>query len=181
MPLLHKTQGSILQLERNSMFVFHDGAHKAPEQVFAKIEGVWRPVFLSGSQARWGYAAFAGASLAENGFFGPQLFIEDNLIQFMPTTDDQNLTYDLPDSNTFAYFAHPAHLGKAVFTDTSNGFQGSWDGASWRNDYSMEGDGPIEVTFDDGNGPEQWYVYRTDWEGPSTAPTTFKISYPNRT
>lgn len=180
MPLLHKTQGSIRQLERESVLVHHSGSPKVPEQAFVRISAEWLPVFAAGAQARWGYAAYAGPDLVENGYLGPQSFIDENLTVFMATDDGETLTYDLPDGDTFAYFAHPASLGKAVFTDTSNGFQGSWDGAGWLDDYSMEGDGPIEVTFDDGSGPALWYVYRTDWEGPSTAPTTFKIDYPNR-
>tara|TARA_B100000700_G_scaffold88627_1_gene99947 strand:- start:62637 stop:67133 length:4497 start_codon:yes stop_codon:yes gene_type:complete len=126
---------------------------------------------------KWGYAPYAGPDLTAAGDT-VQSFL-DALPSDMPSeSNGEEFTYDLPDGNTYAYFAHPKSLGLATFTDTANNFAGSWDGASWQSDLSnMDNTGPIEVTYDDGSGPAQWYVYRTDWPGPSNNPSTFRVDY----
>lgn len=128
--------------------------------------------------ARWGYGEYAGPGLDENGHSGPQAFIE-TLTTIMPSNDSgEEVAYLLPDDTTYAYFAHPKSLGEAVFTDVNSQFAGAWDGASWKDDLSNTGNtGPIEVTFDDGTGPKQWYVYRTDWPGPNSSTQTFRVDY----
>lgn len=160
--------------------VRHEGAVRNISQAFVKHGATWKPVFEQLSVARWGYAEYAGPSLSENGYEGPQSFIEQHLTTYTDNSDGQLLTYDLPD-NVYAYFAHPASLGVATFTDTANSFQGAWDGATWLDDYSnLDAMGPVEVEFDAGDGVELWYVYRTDWPGPSVQPTTFRIDFPDR-
>tara|TARA_B100000700_G_scaffold88627_1_gene99945 strand:- start:61484 stop:62035 length:552 start_codon:yes stop_codon:yes gene_type:complete len=182
MPLITKTGGAWNQLLQGDVHVNDGGAMKAADQVFVKDNGVWVPMFESLTQPRWGYASYAGPTLSDNGYLGAQSFIEENLTTLMASdADNLEFTYDLPDGQTYAYFAHPKSLGLAVFTDTVSSFAGAWDGAKWLEDLSnMDETGPIEVTFDAGNGPEQWYVYRTDWSGPSSEPTTFRVEYPNR-
>lgn len=178
MPILVKTSDGTVSLDKDSIALKHDGTVKQLSQGFVHVDGAWQALFGSTfDYPRWGYARFAGASLSENGYMGPQSFIEENLISFFDNFDSGNLiSYAIPDGETFAYFAHPARLGNAVFTDTGNNFQGAWDGAKWREDLSnFEDKGPVEVEFDAGNGPELWYVYRTDWQGPSSA--NFRVDF----
>lgn len=181
MAFLKKHQGSILHLSRENLAFNFQGSVSSPEQGFVKSSGVWYPIFPELSQAHWGYAQYAGPELSSNGYLGAQSFIEEHLTNRLPLKDGETLTYDLPDGQTFAYFAHPASMGVALFTDLTSSFQGSWDGAKWLDDFSnFDETGPIEVTFDDGTGPVLWYVYRTDWAGPSSAPSPFQIDYPNQ-
>lgn len=181
MPLFQKRAGALVELRRGDVFLRDAVAAKRVEQIWVKDSSGWKPVFPVLQLARWGYATFAGESLAEYEHQGPQAFI-DGLTSLMASNDNgETLTYSLPDGNTFAYFAHPKVLGVATFTDLGNGFAGAWDGATWKEDLSnFEAMGPVEVTYDPGTGPEQWYVYRTDWQGPSYQPTTFRVDYPDR-
>lgn len=181
MPLKIKDSGAWKQLRRGDVPMNVAGAVVDVHQIWKKHAGVWIPMFDVNAVGRWGYAPYAGATLTENGHTGAQDFISA-LSSPMPSNDDgETLTYFLPDSSTYAYFAHPKALGIATFTDLANNFAGAWDGATWLEDSSnLDNTGPIEVTYDAGRGPEQWYVYRTDWAGPNYANTTFRVDYPNR-
>jgi len=181
MAILTKHQGTIRSLSREDVVFKQGGTTVPPEQGLIKVSDVWYPLFPALSQAHWGYAQYAGPDLIENGYLGPQSFIEENLTSRLPVKSGETLTYNLPDGQTYAYFAHPVSFGVALFTDLTSSFQGSWDGAKWLDDFSnFDETGPIEVTFDDGTGPAQWYVYRTDWAGPSSDPSPFQIDYPNQ-
>lgn len=181
MPLKIKDAGAITQLKRGDVPYNDNGNVVDVDQIWIKNSGVWHPMFDIVALARWGYDSFAGPALDENGHTGPQAFI-DGLTTMMPSNEDgETLDYFLPDDQTYAYFAHPKVLGVAVFTDVNSQFSGAWDGASWEADLSNTGNsGPIEVTYDAGNGPEQWYVYRTDWPGPNSSTQTFRVDFPNR-
>lgn len=62
----------------------------------------------------------------------------------------------------YGFFVYPKALGTATFVDTSNGFPGGWDGASWPADGSFGYTyGPIEIQR---NGVA-YYLYRTDFAG----------------
>lgn len=88
------------------------------------------------------------------------------------TTANHQFTVS-PTSGEYAWFAYPKALGLATFVDTSNGFSGGWDGATWPIDGTIEATtGPITVTKD---GVE-WYVYRTDFQG---AGGTFSVTFAN--
>ena len=181
MPLKIKDTGAWKQLKRGDVPLNSGGTVVDVQQAWLKDSGVWYPMFEVFASAVWGYAQFAGPGLNENGYAGPQSFI-DALSNSLPSSDDgEEIVYNLPDGNTYAYCAYPKSLGVAQFTDVGNGFPGAWDGASWLADLSNYTDtGPIEVTYDNGNGPEQWYVHRTDWPGPNSEPQTFRVDYPNR-
>lgn len=109
---------------------------------------------------------------------GPADFITTKLTNFLPNdTDTEVMVMDIQDGN-YGYFAHPKVLGKATFVDTANGYENTLDGASWGDgDVGNAGDGPLTVIFDDGTGPIEWYVYRTDFYG--IGPISYRVSYPN--
>lgn len=125
---------------------------------------------------KWGYGPYTSPTM-DQGVSGPQALI-DSLVNELPNNESGNtFTYDLV-ANQYAYIAYPKAMGTATFTDMANSFVGGWDGATWFDDYSnMEATGPVEVTYDGGNGPEQWYVYRTDWPGPTSNSLTFRIDF----
>src|SRR5690606_16593761 len=60
------------------------------------------------------------------------------------------------------YYAYPVSYGLATFTDTSNGFEGGWDGV--RNDpFTLPG--PIIVPVTVGGNVVDFYLYGTDFDG----------------
>jgi len=182
MPLKIKDAGAWKQLRRGDVPLNSGGTVVDALQLWRKNSGTWHPMFEIFAAARWGYGGHAGPTLSDNGYTGPQDFI-DGLAFTLPSSDDgELLVYDQVDGNTWTYMAHPKSLGIAIFTDEGNGFPGAWEGASWEEDLSNfeTAEGPIEVTYDSGNGPEQWYVYRSDWPGPTYSPVTFRVDYPNR-
>ena len=131
---------------------------------------------------RWAVVREAGPNLDQNGFNGPQDFIDSALTNIMPSdTSGEEFTYTLPDDTSFAYFAYPKSLGTATFLDVAAGFSGGWDGASWPYQSGFESlTGPITVQYDDGTGVKDWYVYRTDFPGPFNGDMkTFRVSYTN--
>ena len=181
MPLKLKDAGAWGQLKRGDVPMNVGGSVVDVEQIWVKHNSVWHPMFDIIALGRWGYAGYAGPTLTDNGYTGAQDFIDALTTQMASNDDGETLTYFLPDDQTYAYFAHPKVLGQALFTDTGNNFSGAWDGATWLEDLSnMDNTGPIEVTYDAGRGPEQWYVYRTDWPGPNYDNQTFQVDYPNR-
>lgn len=60
------------------------------------------------------------------------------------------------------YFAYPVSYGEATFTDTSNGFQGGWDGVT-NDPFNWTGPTTINVTVD--GLPVPFYLYGTDFDG----------------
>jgi len=130
---------------------------------------------------RWGYGGHAGPTLTDNGYTGPQDFIDGMVTEYLAPVSGELIVYDQADGNTWTYMAFPKALGTAIFTDEGNGFPGAWEGASWEEDLSnyTTSEGPIEVTYDDGTGPAPWYVYRSDWPGPTYSPVTFRVDYSN--
>lgn len=86
------------------------------------------------------------------------------------------LTNDLPLSNVhkinintamgeFAYLTYPVSMGLATFRDTATNFIGGWDGASWPLGDVGSVYGPIVVRRNIDGTMEDWYLYRTDFEG----------------
>ena len=183
MSAIIKSGGSLTTLERGDVLQKHSGAIKNTEQIWVKSNGSWVPMFPTIATARWGYASYAGTGLNENGYTGPQSFIDSNLTNLMPSNENnETFTYNLVDDTTYAYFAYPKSLGTATFTDDSNGFVGGWDGAKHnQSDSNFDTTtGPITVQYDDGFGVQDWYVYRTDFAGPYSQDKTFRVDYPNR-
>ncbi len=97
--------------------------------------------------------------------------------QMVGSISGLTFTLDLLNVGDYGYFAHPTALGTAVFIDTSNNFQGGWDGATWPTDGSI-GDvyGPLLVSRTIAGGePQDWYLYRTDFSGLGTI--NFRVNY----
>lgn len=95
------------------------------------------------------------------------------LVNEFADTSNQQFNANV-NAGEYGWFAYPAALGKAVFTDPSLGISGSWDGATWPTDGSV-GDtyGPIVVRKDD----TDWMVYRTDFS--SLGDITFEVAFDN--
>lgn len=125
---------------------------------------------------KWGFAGYVSPSFNQ-GFTGPQAFI-DSLVNEMPDRESGNtITYQLA-ANEYAYYACPKDMGEPTFVDLASSFSGGWDGASWLDDFSnLDDKGPVEVMYDAGNGPEPWYIYRTDWPGPNGSPVNFRVDF----
>ena len=184
MPLKIKDGGSWKQLRRGNVPLNLGGTVVGALQLWLKGSDTWHPMFEIFASAVWGYGPYASPELNQNGYTGPQNFI-DSLTTTLPSSDDGELiVYRLPDDATFAYCAFPKSLGEGLFTDEGNGFPGAWDGAMLLEDFSnfetYVEEGPLEVTYDNGNGPEQWYVYRTDFAGANYSDQTFRVDYPDR-
>ena len=64
-------------------------------------------------------------------------------------------------SGLFLFYAYPVSYGEAIFTDTSNGYQGGMDGA--HSDYGGTL-GPIIVPVTVGGKVVNFYLYQSDWE-----------------
>jgi len=113
---------------------------------------------------------------------GPQQFIDQQLTTHLTgagpfPTVNMNVTWGTNgDTPQYGYFAHPAYMGSAVFTDNSTGFPGSWDGMQWADGDVGTTTGPLTVTYDDGTGASLWKVYRTDFSGIGVISFTVTIS-----
>tara|TARA_B100000700_G_scaffold88627_1_gene99944 strand:- start:60846 stop:61427 length:582 start_codon:yes stop_codon:yes gene_type:complete len=182
MPLLTKQSGAWTDLAASAVFLFHSGQIKNPTQAFIKRAGSWQPVFDAGNPwpasplpagtPRFGVAQFSdtdftGGKTDPNPagdpyirWSGVQEFMDTVLLQ-QGTDIDLNVPYP-----EYGYFAHPKSMGTASIVDNAFGFEGGWDGAAWEEDGGTGSTtGPVEVTYDDGDGPKQWLVYRTDYSG----------------
>lgn len=132
---------------------------------------------------RWGYGPFSGPHQTENGFTSAQQLVESltGLTILPSTNDDEMLNIQLPDANTYAYFLCPVSLGTVNFLDTLSMFTGGWDGSTWSFDPFADGSfmnmGPALITYNDGTGPAQWALYRTDYTGPWNPAIPWRISY----
>lgn len=65
----------------------------------------------------------------------------------------------------FAYLTYPVSLGLATFRDTATDFIGGWDGASWPLGDIGSVYGPIVIRRNIDGTMEDWYLYRTDFDG----------------
>ena len=180
MSLLIKNSGVWKNLVRDSVPI-RDGSIKVPTQLWLKNVGVWQPIFddpvaQPASPQIWGMAQFAdtdftGGKTDPNQagdpyerWTGPQHFIDDELTYAHDGNGNAVITLNIPFPQ-YGYFAHPASMGIATFTDNANGFTGGWDGAKRPDGGFDMATGPLMVTYDDGSGPKDWYVYRTDFSG----------------
>jgi hypothetical protein len=76
----------------------------------------------------------------------------------------------------YGYFAYPADLGVAVFTDVNTGFVGSWDGATWADGSVGPAYGPMLITRNIGGQNESWFLHRTDWT--NLGEIEFNVTFP---
>jgi hypothetical protein len=180
MSLLLKSAGIWKSLEQGSVHL-RDGTIKQASQIWAKRSGTWYPIwttqtFPSAGPQIWGIAQFSDTDFTGGKddpnqagdpyerWTGPQDFISSELTVSHDGNGDAVVTMDVPFPE-YGYFAHPASMGVATFIDNATGFPGGWDGAGWPDGGSGTTSGPLTVTYDDGSGPKDWYVYRTDYSG----------------
>lgn len=95
-----------------------------------------------------------------------------SLTESMSSLDD-HFTIDL-NSGQYGYFAYPARLGFASFTDLSkSGVR--WQGATWPKGEVGKITGPISIYVNNSGKLEPWYIYRTNL--PNTGKFTFKVRF----
>lgn len=149
------------------------------------------------SNPRWGVAMFNGGASFTGGpegekdinydipyeqWDGPQDFADKVMTNILETgTADTTLVVTMG-SAMYGYFAHrKADASYARFTDTAIDFESAWGGASWTPEGEI-GDNfdPVEVMYDchDGNGPQPWLFYRTDWDSNGTITYELKFDDP---
>jgi hypothetical protein len=180
-----KKSGAWDQTKRGEAYLKQAGVQREVENIFLKHGGEWFPMFPMIAPARWGYAPFAGLDLLQSGASSVADFLDNHINNLMPDHDDgTRFTVQLPDAVTYCYFAYPTIMGDAAaFLDTVSMFTGGWDGATWSfdpfSDMTFLNMGPLTVQYDGGRGVEDFYVYRTDYQGPSAA-LPWAVSYPNR-
>lgn len=99
-------------------------------------------------------------------------FITSTLTSQMSNSNSGNtFTLNLG-AGQWGWYAMPASFGTATFTDTSNNFQGGWDGATWPNGSPFSTNtGPQSVT----HLGETWLLYRTDYS--ELGNITFRVDF----
>lgn len=95
--------------------------------------------------------------------------------QMESNVDGDVLRLDVTEGN-YGYLISPVSNGAITFVDLAGGAAGGWDGASWPTDGTPgEESGPVTIQLDFGSGPEDWYVYRTDFQ--SLGQKSWKLTY----
>jgi hypothetical protein len=91
---------------------------------------------------------------------------------FQPLTSRTGGTFLLnPEADEYGYFAHPASLGRAIFTfipqaGSAQSIIGGWDGAGRDSNGNGASTGPITVRrIYQADLDEEWYLYRTNLRG----------------
>lgn len=101
----------------------------------------------------------------------------DVLEGVLSDTSSQNFEIDIP-NGTYGYFAYPAALGKATFTDVNSGLVGGWGGATWDENLNIGDDfGPATIYVEQDGVLATWYLYRTSW--PGLGRFTFYVDFEN--
>jgi len=101
----------------------------------------------------------------------------------MPSnTDGQTITADTsfqPDTTQYVYIAWPKALGDIYLYNDTIGAEEDWPYSQETGASYLDGpETPIEVTYDDGSGSQQWYVRRNDFPGVyDLGTTTYKLSF----
>lgn len=91
-------------------------------------------------------------------------------------TNIDNLSFTLDSRmDEYGFFAYPAALGKAGFTDKKFGWFGGWNGANWDIEHTATGpmNSPIVTSIED----TKWFIYRTDYAGLMDA--QFSVEFEN--
>lgn len=193
MPVITKVAGSFVAFLADDVKIKQDGAIVSPEQGFVKTDTGWHPLWAAQTEEpgpdpepenpsasplppgvpRWGVAQFSDTDFTGgksnpnmdgkpyDRWEGPQDFIDNELQTYDPSMQVA-ISVPFPD---YGYFAHKASDGTASFMDSVNGWPGGWDGAQWSDGGFGTTSGPITVTYDDGTGPADWVIYRTDFSG----------------
>lgn len=93
----------------------------------------------------------------------------------MPSSASGNSFTTESTGSNFIYFAHPASLGVATFTEPTLGLSGGMDGATWPAGSIGTEYGPLTVTRTIDGVDEDWYLYRSDF--PGIGEITFRVDY----
>jgi hypothetical protein len=192
MSLFIKDGGTWQGLLQGSVSVNNLGSYSDVDQIYVKQSGIWFPVwdFVANTDGkpRWGVAQFSDtdflggksnpnqAGLDYDVWTGEQHFMDSVLVNEHNTQEDGivvNMTIPFPD---YGYFAHPISMGVATFTNNANSFIGGWNGIQWPDGGFNSDSGPLQVVYDDGDGPGYWAVYRTDFSGIGTMSWTVDFS-----
>jgi hypothetical protein len=110
---------------------------------------------------------------------GIQDFANSVMTNLLPSSESgETISFNIG-SAQYGYFMHPKSLSNlASFVDPAIGFPGGLGGITWTPEGEMGATfGPLEVMYDsgDGQGPQPWLVYRTDWD--SLGLISFVVTY----
>lgn len=110
---------------------------------------------------------------------GIQNFADSVMTNIMPNSNsNETFTMNVTEGK-YGYFMHLKSLSlSAQFTDLAINVPGGFGGITWTPEGEIGANfDPMEVTYDsgDGNGPQQWMIYRTDWD--SLGNLTFRVVY----
>lgn len=188
MPVLIKDNGALKDVSKENFRLRHSGSVVVPTKGLLRHNGQWVSLWIENTTEpedpvsnsplpagvpRWGVAQFAdtdftGGKTDPNAdgqpyqrWTGPQDFI-DSMLQTYDPSMEVSMNIPFPD---YGYFAHKASDGTATFLDGTYGWPGGWDGATWEDGGFGSTQGPISVMYDDGSGPAEWLIYRTDFSG----------------
>lgn len=76
------------------------------------------------------------------------------------------------------YYAYPVAYGEATFIDVSNGLPGGWDGAN-RDPLTTWGPVIVHGVVAEGQPPQDFYVYQSDFPNLDFDPSTHDIGNTN--
>lgn len=154
---------------------------------------VLAPVVAGNSNPRYGTAMFSDTDFTGgkdpdgdinygtpyDSWTGLQDFADSVMTNVLPTTDSgQTISFNIGTAQ-YGYFMLPKSLADSVtFVDPAVGFPGGMGGITWTPEGEMGATfGPLEVMYDsnDGQGPQPWLIYRTDWD--SLGPISFVVTF----
>ncbi len=154
------------------------------------------PKVVGSALPRYGVATFSGTDFKGSPgginiygnpagvWTGIQQFADQVMINLVPDTNPHRFTLNLGEGE-YGYFMHPKSLvARASFLDHGANMPGGFGGMTWtpegevpENPLDPNAYAPLEVMYDahDGNGPQLWVIYRTDWDFLGTV--EFTVSY----
>ena len=177
MPLFVNNASTWEALSPEDVHIKDAGTYKSVVQGWVKDAGAWKPLWsLAPATARWGLAQFSDTDFTGGksdpnqagdpyeSWTGVQDFIDSELTNVItPVTDGQIITtVAFP---LYVYLAIPKSEGFVTFTDDDTGFAGGFNGAAWGDGGTPSTSGPVTVSYNDGTGVVDWYVYRSDFSG----------------
>lgn len=184
-------QGANVQSDTDTVLTFGFTANSITKNATVNLK-VTAPLPTGNNRPRYGVAMFSdtdftGGKTGTDPNYGKpytrwtgiQDFADKVMTNILPSSNSNELFTINVGEAQYGYFMHLKSLTTyAEFTDQAINVPGGFGGITW----TPEGEvgaafDPIEVTYDchDGNGPQQWLVYRTDWD--SLGSLTFKVRY----
>tara|TARA_B100000700_G_scaffold101966_1_gene114992 strand:+ start:38157 stop:44120 length:5964 start_codon:yes stop_codon:yes gene_type:complete len=96
--------------------------------------------------------------------------------QTMDTKESGGMLEAKVPQGEYLYYAHPAAMGLATFTDPVLGLSGGMEGATWPDDGGVGSNyGPLTITRTVNGVTTDWYLYRSDFSG--LGDVTFRVDY----